>query len=75
MKLLTQLSQDNPGVSKEEYNLAKERMKLEKRYQNDHNGGYTYIDATGVSIPLTPFMMKEWAHALVSCYIFSFTLS
>ena len=75
MKLLTQLSQDNPGLSKEEYNLAEECMKLEKRYQNDHDGGYMYINATGVSIPLTPFMMKEWAHALVSCYIFSFTLS
>jgi hypothetical protein len=49
MKLLTRLSQDNPGLSKEEYNLAKERTKLEKRYQNDHDGSYTYINATGVS--------------------------
>ncbi|EDR14769.1 uncharacterized protein LACBIDRAFT_305815 [Laccaria bicolor S238N-H82] len=56
---------DNPGLSKEEYDLAKERAKLKKKYQNDHDGGYTYIDATGVSIPLTPFMMKEWARALV----------
>ncbi|KIJ96022.1 hypothetical protein K443DRAFT_10957 [Laccaria amethystina LaAM-08-1] len=56
---------DNPGLSKEEYDLAKERTKLEKRYQNDHNGSYTYIDATSVSISLTPFMMKEWACALV----------
>jgi hypothetical protein len=74
LKLLTQLSQDNPGLSKEEYALAKERTKLEKKYQNDHDGGYTYIDATGVSIPLTPFMMKEWARALVSYYTFLFML-
>ena len=74
MELLTRLSQDNLGLSKEEYDLAKERAKLEKKYQNDHDGGYTYIDTTGVSIPLTPFMMKEWAHALVGRYPFLFTL-
>jgi hypothetical protein len=41
------------------------RTKLEKKYQNDHDAGYTYIDPTGISIPLTPFMMKEWARGLV----------
>ena len=40
---------------------------LEKKYGNDHDAGYTYIDsATGDSVPLTPFMMKEWARAMVS---------
>jgi len=40
---------------------------LEKKYANDHDAGYTYIDsAIGDSVPLTPFMMKEWARAMVS---------
>ncbi|KAF8156093.1 hypothetical protein B0H34DRAFT_783652 [Crassisporium funariophilum] len=56
---------DNPGLSKDEYKLAKEHTKLEKKYQNDHDAGYTFIDATGVAVPLTPFMLKEWARALV----------
>lgn len=39
---------------------------LEKKYQNDHDNGYTYINnATGETIQLTPFMMKEWSRAMV----------
>ncbi|KAF8270730.1 hypothetical protein EI94DRAFT_1797821 [Lactarius quietus] len=38
---------------------------LEKKYGADHNGTYSYIDTiTATAIPLTPFMMKEWAHAM-----------
>jgi len=45
---------------------------LEKKYSNNHNSGYIYIDAISLeSIPLTPFMMKEWACALVSNIFFS----
>jgi hypothetical protein len=43
---------------------------LELKYTNDHNGGYTYINSvSGESIPLTPFTMKEWAHAMVDCFL------
>jgi hypothetical protein len=35
---------------------------LEKKYAADHTGGYAYIDAVmAMTIPLTPFMLKEWA--------------
>src|ERR1700733_2784536 len=53
--------------SKLELELARFRGILEKKYANDYDAGYTYIDpATGDSVPLTPFMMKEWARAMVS---------
>ena len=46
--------------------LARLRGLLEKKYSNDHDAGYTYIDpVTSDSVPLTPFMMKEWARAMV----------
>jgi hypothetical protein len=39
---------------------------LEKKYATDHDGTYSYIDpVTATVLPLTPFMMKEWAWALV----------
>jgi hypothetical protein len=42
---------------------------LEKEHANDHDVGYTYIDPIAAeSIPLTPFMMKEWARAMVSTF-------
>ena len=43
----------------------------------DHDGGYTYIDAiTGDSMPLMPFMIKEWACMMVSAlYILSIIAS
>lgn len=45
---------------------------LEKKYATDHTSGYAYIDAvTATTIPLTPFMLKEWARAMVSIlYLF-----
>ena len=47
---------------------------LEQEYSNDSDACYTYIDSmTSESIPLTPFMMKEWACALVSFSILSCT--
>jgi hypothetical protein len=48
------------GLSDLDRELARLRGKLEKKYQNDHNAGYTYIDPrTGASYALTPQMMKE----------------
>ena len=57
------------GLSKIDHELARFRGLLEKRYANDHDAGYTYIDpVTGDSTPLTPYMMKEWARAMVSIF-------
>ena len=54
--------------------LAHYRGMLEQEYSNDSDAGYTYIDSmTSESIPLTSFMMKEWARALVSFSILSHT--
>ncbi|KAJ7355887.1 hypothetical protein DFH08DRAFT_803820 [Mycena albidolilacea] len=53
------------GLSELDRSLARFRGILEKKYQNDHNAGYTYIDPdTGTSHPLTPQMMKEWSRAM-----------
>jgi hypothetical protein len=59
------------GLSKVDLELARCCRLLEAAYQNDHDGGYTYIDkaGTGDSFPLTPFMIKEWARAIV-CVLF-----
>ncbi|KAJ7770346.1 hypothetical protein B0H14DRAFT_2632620 [Mycena olivaceomarginata] len=64
---------DNPGLYNSngmtdlERSLARFRGILEKRYQNDHNAGYTYINLkTATLYPLTPQMMKEWAHTMLT---------
>ncbi|KAJ7723042.1 hypothetical protein B0H16DRAFT_1334341 [Mycena metata] len=62
---------DNPGLyvnglSELDRSLARFRGILEKKWQNDHDAGYTYINPdTGESHPLTPQMMKEWTRAMV----------
>ncbi|KAJ7730545.1 hypothetical protein B0H16DRAFT_1329856, partial [Mycena metata] len=57
---------DLDGLSELERSLARFRGILEKRWQNDHDAGYTYIDPdTGTSHPLSPQMMKEWTRAMV----------
>jgi hypothetical protein len=62
------LPQHSNGLTKIDFELAHLRGLLEKKYSNDHNAGYTYIDPVmSESILLTPFMMKEWAHAMVNC--------
>ena len=59
-------SQTSLGLTKIDYELARFRQMLEKKYITDHDGTYSYIDPTTAStIPLTPFMMKEWARAMV----------
>ena len=46
--------------------MARLRGLLEKKYANDHDSGYTYIDpVTSDLVPLTPFMMTEWSRAMV----------
>ncbi|KAF8218658.1 hypothetical protein L208DRAFT_1383235 [Tricholoma matsutake] len=52
---------DGNGLSEYDHELAWFCWLLEKKYQNDHNAGYTYINkTTGASFPLTPVMMREW---------------
>jgi len=53
------------GLSELEYGLARFHGLLEKKYANDHDSGYTYLDRDGEALPLTPLMMKIWAHACV----------
>lgn len=56
------------GLTRIDSELARLRGLLEKKYSNDYDAGYTYIDqVTSDPIPLTPFMMKEWARAMVIC--------
>ena len=64
------LSQNSNRLTKFDSELARYHGILEKKYSNDHDAGYTYIDpVTSDSILLTPFMIKEWAHAMVIYYI------
>lgn len=60
------------GLTKIDFKLARFRQMLEKKYGTDHDGTYSYIDPiTATAIPLTPFMMKEWARAMVCCILAS----
>ena len=60
-------TQDSLGLMKIDHELARFCQMLEKKYGTDHDGTYSYIDpVTATTIPLTPFMMKEWARAMVS---------
>ncbi|KAJ7787718.1 hypothetical protein B0H14DRAFT_3579312 [Mycena olivaceomarginata] len=56
---------DSNGLSDVERELARLRRKLEKKYQNDHDAGYTYVDPdTAESFLLTPQLMKEWCRSM-----------
>ncbi|KAJ7692826.1 hypothetical protein B0H16DRAFT_1398800 [Mycena metata] len=56
---------DSNGLSELERELARLRGILEKKYQNDHDAGFTYIDPdTGEAHPLTPQMMKVWCRSM-----------
>jgi hypothetical protein len=62
------LSQHSNGLTKMDFELAHLCVLLEKKYLNDHDAGYTYIDpVTSESILLTPFIIKEWVCAMVNC--------
>lgn len=61
-------------MSKGEKQLALIRGKIMKRHGNDHNAGATYVAPDGHAIPLTPYLVKQWARAVVShvyvlCYM------
>ena len=59
----------NMGLTKIDHELARFCCMLEKKYASDCTGGYAYIDAvTATPIPLTPFMLKQWARAMVSTF-------
>lgn len=50
-----------------ESELAWLRSKLERKWSNDNDEGFTYIPSNGgPAIRLTPSMMKEWARSIVS---------
>ena len=56
--------------SKLELKLARLREILEKKYKNDHNVEYTYIDSSiGDFVPLTLFIMKKMGSSNGKCYI------
>ncbi len=60
------LLQTSNQLTKLESELACLCGLLEKKCSNDHDAGYTYVDpVSSDSVALTPFMMKEWAHAMV----------
>ena len=51
--------------------MARFRIKLEKKWGNEHDGALAYIYSDGTKLPLTPLMVKEWARALVCCLFHS----
>ena len=53
------------GLSDLDYGMARYRGLLEKKYANDHDGGYSFVSSDGTTLPLTPLMMKEWARSIV----------
>jgi len=69
----TELLQDKfeSNMNKKDEELAHLRGKLEKRWGNDSDSSYAYLDPiSGQRFPLTPFMMDEWVRGMVSfaCY-------
>jgi hypothetical protein len=58
-----------PQLSEMETALARIRMKITKKYQRDDDDGISYRYNDGSSLRLTPFLIKEWARAIV-CSIF-----
>ncbi|KAH7903921.1 hypothetical protein BJ138DRAFT_1019850 [Hygrophoropsis aurantiaca] len=50
-------------TSELERDLAEKCIAIEKRWHNEHDGGFTYIFKDGTLLPLTPQMIKEWCRA------------
>ena len=53
------------GPSDLDREMARFRIKIEKKWGNEHDGTFSYIHTDGTKLPLTPLMIKEWAPALV----------
>jgi hypothetical protein len=56
---------DVDGISDLYREMARFRIKLEKKWGNGHDNTKVYIYPDGTKLPLTPHMLEEWAHALV----------
>jgi hypothetical protein len=60
------IHQDSDELSPLDRELARNRQMLEQKYGNDGDNSFSYVDpVTGQTIQLTPFMLKEWARAMV----------
>jgi hypothetical protein len=63
-------------LTKKDEELARLRLKLEKRWGNDNDGSYAYLDSImGQRYPFTPFMMDEWVQGMVRSARYKFFLS
>lgn len=60
-------------LSELERNLARIRVLLEQKYVNDRENCYSYVCANGYKLRLTPFMMREWAMAIVRLLVLFIT--
>ncbi len=67
--VLLQGKQQANGVTELEKQLAHFHMLIEKKWGNELNNSCTYIYPDGTLLPLTPYMIKEWACAIVSTVI------
>ena len=63
-----------PQLSDMETTLARIQIKLVKKYQRDDNEGISYRYNDGSLLKLTPFLIKEWSHAIVCCILSMFYL-
>lgn len=55
-------------LSELERNLARIRVLLEQKYSNNQDNCFSYVCANGYKLRLTPFMMREWALAIVRVF-------
>ena len=64
--LFTSSQSAGTQLSSMETALAKIRNHIVKKYQRDDDEGITYRYNDGSTLRLTPFLIKEWACAIVS---------
>ncbi|KAG2139855.1 uncharacterized protein EDB93DRAFT_1330226 [Suillus bovinus] len=53
------------GASELEREIARYRQLIIKKWGNDYDNLIMYIHASGMEIPCTPAMVKDWARAMV----------
>src|ERR1700720_3388251 len=73
--LFTSSQSAGPQLSIMETALAKIQNHIVKKYQHDDDDGITYRYNDGSTLRLTPFLIKEWARAIVSTDILGISLS